>query len=48
MTKVPSLFTDVYTFIDRVKDIVVYKGEDMVRTNISACLHGTALHHGGK
>lgn len=36
-------FRDVHTFIQRAKDLMNTKGEQMVRDNLSSCLRGIAL-----
>jgi hypothetical protein len=36
-------FKDVYLFTERVRDVAQIKGEDVLKTNIPACLRGTAL-----
>ena len=36
-------YRDVYVFIDRIRDIIEYKGEELVKANIHACLRGAAL-----
>lgn len=37
------LYRDVYTFIDRLKDMALVRGEDKLRTAIPLCLRGSAL-----
>ncbi|KAJ5675356.1 hypothetical protein N7462_008253 [Penicillium macrosclerotiorum] len=38
-----TYFSDVYVFIDRMKDLVNLKSEEVVRTNIHSCLRGDAI-----
>lgn len=38
-----TYYRDVYTFVDRLCDMVQLKGEDAVRAYTSACLKGAAL-----
>lgn len=38
-----TYFRDVHTFIQRAKDLMNTKGEQMVRDNLSSCLRGIAL-----
>lgn len=38
-----TYFRDVHTFIQRAKDMMSTKGEQMVRDNLSSCLRGSAL-----
>ena len=37
-------YKDVNVFVDRMRDIITYKGEDLVKANIQACLRGAALN----
>ena len=37
------IYTDVYTFTDRLKVVIKQKGDEFVRSNIQACLRGDAL-----
>ena len=37
-------YRDVNVFVDRLRDIVTYKGEDLVKANIQATLRGSAVH----
>lgn len=39
-----TYYKDVNMFVDRIRDIIAYKGEPMVKANIQACLRGAALH----
>ncbi|THC87243.1 hypothetical protein EYZ11_013309 [Aspergillus tanneri] len=34
---------DINVFVDRVKDVIAYKGEEMVKANLQACLRGSSL-----
>ncbi|KAJ5689576.1 hypothetical protein N7462_003968 [Penicillium macrosclerotiorum] len=36
-------YKDVYIFIDRMKDLIPTKSEEIVRSNIASCLRGSAL-----
>ncbi|PYH40031.1 uncharacterized protein BP01DRAFT_387710 [Aspergillus saccharolyticus JOP 1030-1] len=36
-------YKDVNVFVDRVRDVVKYRGEKLVKSNLQACLRGTAL-----
>lgn len=36
-------YRSVHLFIERVKDSILTKGEELVRTNLNTCLRGTAL-----
>ena len=38
------IFRDVHVFIDRIKDLSLIKGPELIRTNLSTCLRGTALN----
>ena len=37
-----SYYRDVYTFIDRIKDVAAYRGEDKVKQRLPALLRGSA------
>ena len=39
-----TYFRDVHIFIDRIKDMALIKGSDVIRNNLSTCLRGTALN----
>ena len=36
-------YRSVYLFVERVKNIILTKGEELVRTNLNIYLRGTAL-----
>jgi len=36
-------YRNVYLFIERIKDIILTKGEELVRTNLNTYLRGSAL-----
>ena len=38
-----TYFRDVYTFIDRIRDVARAKGETLVRQNLQLCLRGSAM-----
>lgn len=38
-----TYYQDVYLFVNHIRDIVDYKGEAMVKSNIQTCLMGSAL-----
>lgn len=38
-----TIFRDVHLFIERVKDMVAVRGDEMVRQNLLTCLKGAAL-----
>jgi hypothetical protein len=39
-----TYYKDVNIFVDQMRDIISYKGEDLVKANIQACLRGAALN----
>ena len=38
-----TFIRDVHVFIDRVKDVPIAKGKELVRQNLHLCLRGSAL-----
>ncbi|KAL4807325.1 hypothetical protein BDV18DRAFT_159545 [Aspergillus unguis] len=36
-------YKDVNIFVDRIRDVALYKGEDLVKVNFQACLRGAAI-----
>ena len=36
-------YKDVFIFVNYIKDVIKYKGEDLIKSNIYAYLRGTAL-----